>query len=360
MKTDNLKIKKMMPYFLIGAGVILLIVSIMDIVKLKNIRKEDTSEDVEVMLPTVPDAEDSALPDSKSDAYGITVRNDSNIDDYWNECEDIFAASEKEKKEVRSTQELFGNDRPGARTAPRTASAPAPGRNPWRETPEERARRHERRKEETIDMAQRIAGTEPAEEESGEEEKITLPVPARTDGVISSLDDGWNMDNGISTLDEPEDPFGKDVERPVRCMFAKELKIRSGQRVPVILMEDILVSGTVIPKHTHIMATCQIGERMTMELSSIEMGGRIIPLGYEAWDIDGSRGIYCPETGKGRDSARRRGRDIVSSHITGLVGGIARDVISTGAALMNSRDGEITVTVPAGYTFFIMHKKEKR
>ena len=344
---------------IISATSIMLVMNIIGSVSKRRERK--STEETETMMPVVPDAEDTVIPESKSEAYGGIPEDSPATEDYWSSYEDIYHSSLEEQGEESTAEDIFGYGSPQPRPETRRSAAS----NPYRETHEQREQRHARRQEEAIDMAERLSGVK--EEDVDQEEEDTMPeridldtAPVRRTGVISSLDDGWDTSSGISSLDEPEDVFKEDDQRPVKCMFAKEMKIRSGQRVPVILLEDILVSGTVIPKNTHLMATCQIAERMNLELTSIEIGGRILPLGYEAYDIDGSRGIYCPDTGKGGKAARRQGRDLINTRVTGLVGGLARDVINTGAALMQSRDGEITVTVPAGYTFFIIQKKDKR
>ena len=74
---------------------------------------------------------------------------------------------------------------------------------------------------------------------------------------------------------------------------------------------------------------CCTSDRLELKIASLELNGRIISFGYEAYDIDGSKGIYYP------------------------------DVVSTGVSLLQSRNGERTVSVPAGYTFFIMKKTEQ-
>ena len=105
------------------------------------------------------------------------------------------------------------------------------------------------------------------------------------------------------------------------------------------------------------MATCSISNRLEMNFMNIEMGGRILSLGFEAYDVDGSKGIYCPDVGNTGKQARSEGRNIINTRLTGLMGSLARDVVNTGVSLIQSKDGEVTVTVPAGYTFFIIKKK---
>ena len=178
----------------------------------------------------------------------------------------------------------------------------------------------------------------------------------RTDG-FSSLE-GWDCENGISSLDDSNDIITEDIDRPFKCMFARESKIKSGQRAAIILMEDLLVNGILVPKNTHLMAFCNISSRLEMTIVNIEINGRIIPLGYEAYDNDGSPGIYCPDVGSTGQTVKNRGTRIIGSGLTGKVGRTAGEIISTGVSLIQNSTGEKTVTVPAGYTFYIVKKKQ--
>ena len=96
-----------------------------------------------------------------------------------------------------------------------------------------------------------------------------------------------------------------------------------------------------------------------MEIASLEIGGRIIAFGYEAYDIDGSKGIYCPDVGNEGQTVRNRGTSLIGSTLTSRMGRVAGDVVSTGVSLLQGRNGEIAISVPAGYTFYIMKKKEQ-
>jgi hypothetical protein len=141
-------------------------------------------------------------------------------------------------------------------------------------------------------------------------------------------------------------------------MFAKESRVKNGQRVSVILLEDIMVGGIPVPKNTHLMARCKLSDRLELEFENIEIGGRILHLGYEAYDVDGSKGIYCPDVSGTGKQVRSRGSNIISSTLSGRMGRIASEVLSSGISIAQSAGGEITVSVPAGYTFYIVKSQK--
>ena len=125
----------------------------------------------------------------------------------------------------------------------------------------------------------------------------------------------------------------------------------------MILLEEISINGIVIPKNTHIMGTCALSNRLEVKFESIEIGGRILPLGYDAYDMDGSKGIYCPDVGDVAKTARQRGTDIARNTLSSRLGRVAQYVVSTGVSIARNSSGETTVTVPSGYSFFIVKRK---
>ncbi len=307
----------------------------------------------------VPDGDTQEVTTSKLQGYerGTSGNRNSAADIYWSSKDE----SQMTQEELRqSSQEMFGSGTPPS--APAYSSPPAS--NPYRETPEEREARHRRRQEEAIELAERMTSEETGEvtqEERGlsEEEKSEeppRPVVTRQSSSISTLDDDFSS-SGMSSLDDEGSLTISSESQPFKCMFAKESRVKKGQRVSVILLEDIMVGGIPVPKNSHLMARCQLSDRLELEFENIEIGGRILHLGYEAYDVDGSKGIYCPDVSGTGKQVRSRGSNIISSALTGRLGRIAGEVVSTGVSIAQNAGGEITVSVPAGYTFYIVKSK---
>ena len=333
--------------------------------------KEPEAAPLQNVFADLPEAEQTVMPDSKSDAYMRHQEEKSKIEDYWDHCSPDKETPEQTQTspsaavsapKAASAEDLLGLNEPAKRSpAPRTTPS-----NPYRETAEEREARHQRRHEEAIELAERIqenqrvtAHTSPVQEETApitESDPLPATKVKRSD-VISSLD-GWEGDNSLSSLDSDSSEEPDDAYTPFRCMFARESKITDGQRVTVILLDDINISGISVPRNTHLMATCQLTNRLELEFANIEIGGRILSLGFEAYDVDGSKGIYCPDAGTAGKTVKNRGTDIISSTLSSRLGRVARDVASTGISLIQSADGQRTVSIPAGYTFFIIKKKQ--
>lgn len=343
---------------LIGAAAAFLVIAVCMFIPEKKVKEEESNDRPRNETPEIQQGENQGMTDSKMEGYDWRQRNrNSAADEYWSNQPETQITQEQVRQ---SSQDLFGSGTPT--TTP--TYTPAPSTNPYRETAEEREARHRRRQEEAIELAERMAGEE-QETDSSDTIILAQTTPAeapqvrvtRQSASISTLDDDFSS-GGISSLDDEGSELVTSESHPFKCMFAKESKIKNGQRVSVILLEDIMVSGIPVPKNTHLMARCQISDRLELEFENIEIGGRIIHLGYEAFDVDGSRGIYCPDVSGTGKQVRSRGSNIISSTLSGRMGRIASEVLSTGVSIAQNAGGEITVSVPAGYTFYIVKSQK--
>ena len=182
-------------------------------------------------------------------------------------------------------------------------------------------------------------------------------APVRRTSAMSSLND--TEGGGFSSLTDDDQTVPTDSQYPFECMFVRETKIRDGSRVSVRLLEDMVVGGTLIPKNTHLMAMCSISQRLELSITSVEMNSHIYALGYEAYDSDGAKGIYCPDIGGDtRQRVQSRGISSIGRIIGGRMGRLASDAVQTGVSVAQTKTGEVTVTVPAGYRFFIVKQQK--
>lgn len=181
-------------------------------------------------------------------------------------------------------------------------------------------------------------------------------------GAVSSLDEDLSgeLGNGFSTLDGTDRWVGAEEGKPYACMFTRDEKVRSGQRISVRLLEDLVIGGVHIPRNTHLQGVVSISDRLGIAITSLDMGGRIITFHFEAYDTDGGKGIYCSDISDAAKKAADQGLSTISSALSSRLGKVARDAAAVGASIVRSRSGEVTVTVPAGYTFYIIEEKRQQ
>ena len=345
--------------------------------------KGEAAQVNQVVSVQITEGEHASVDESKTAGYrnADEAARSRGVEQIWDQMADMIAEEDSGKAasatdsramdEEKAMKALLGEDAPapapsqkqspGSRGgAPsRRSAAPATVPAPSAEQPQSRADRYVKDYETASEIARRIYGTEgegpsgdgnssAAVTENGEEKRPTRNV------------DSWSSGGGISSLDGDT---GEAVEedKPVRCMFIRDEKLKSGQRVTLRLLEDAVVDGVVIPRDSHVSALCTIRDRLYLTVSSVEMNGRIRRLGLEGYDTDGSLGIYCPSVDA---SAARTARDealnIGQSALRGSIGNIASSVLRTGAGIIRSSSGNTTtVSVPSGYTIYLL-KEEKR
>ena len=187
--------------------------------------------------------------------------------------------------------------------------------------------------------------------DSVDEDEVELKYHS-DDDIVFSLDNEFT-DEGVN--------YPEDSKRPFRCMFIRDEKLKEGQRVTLRLLETYEENGVRIPANSHLNAICKIGNRLELNVKSVEMNGKIIPLNLCAYDTDGLKGIYCPETSSNKNAKKAENDALSASGATfgGLVGDIANTIIRTGVNIARSSSGEVSVNVSSGYEFFLV-KSERR
>ena len=343
--------------------------------------KGEAAQVNQVVSVQTTEGEHASVDESKTAGYrnADEAARSRGVEQIWDQMADMIAEEDSGKaasatdsramNEEKAMKALLGEDAPapapsqkqssGSRGgAPsRRSAAPATVPAPSAEQPQSRADKYMKDYETASEIARRIYGTEGASgegkgseagAENGEEKRPTRNV------------DSWSSGGGISSLDGDT---GEAVEenKPVRCMFIRDEKLKSGQRVTLRLLEDAVVDGVVIPRDSHVSALCTIRDRLYLTVSSVEMNGRIRRLGLEGYDTDGSLGIYCPSVdGSAARTARDEALNIGQSALRGSIGNIASSVLRTGAGIIRSSSGNTTtVSVPSGYTIYLL-KEEKR
>ena len=213
------------------------------------------------------------------------------------------------------------------------------------------------------------ARTAPSEETPAEPAQITEQPPSaeeearpqvKRSGAVSSLDEDLvtELGNGFSTLDGTDRWVGAEKGKPYRCMFTRDEKVRSGQRITLRLLEDLVIGGVHVPRNTHLQGVVTVSDRMEIRVSSLDVGGRILSLRFEAYDTDGVKGIYCSDLSQAGKTALEQGIATVSSTLGSRLGRLARDAASVGASIIRNKSGEATVSVPAGYSFYIIEQTQ--
>ena len=334
------------------AGLLAAVVFIVVLLLIPVLVKEKPQEESSVVA-VIPEADLTEGDDSKTASY----RN-GNISDYWDELgKDNPEPVSPDIPGQAPTDDLRGK---GSRRPPamevddifgdyRNAPAPEPAHKQSRGSG--KGQRSSPAKEST-------AETKPAGQAAVTEEAPKPRAQVKRSGAVSSLDEDVSGDlgNGFSTLDGTDRWVGGEAGKPYRCMFTRDEKVKSGQRITVRLLEDLVIGSTHVPRNTHLQGLVNISDRMEVSINSLDMGGKILTFHFEAFDTDGGKGIYCSDLSKTKKEVTEQGLATVTSTLNSRLGRVARDAASVGASIVRNKAGEATVTVPAGYTFYIIEE----
>lgn len=318
------------------------------------------------VLATIPDGEAQKMTGSKSEAFRGSVSTDAYFEmlsDRADDGKEISLVSDSLRSRPSATapsvssgssgssvERVFGVAPSSSEDVPvRRSSGVARGGSASRPLSQEERLEYDRQRAEMVRNVLTGGAAESAPEVASTESapaSIDLSAVGASDGIISSLDDDFS-DAAVQY---------EGAKRPFKCMFVRDEKLKSGQRVTLRLLEDYVDGGVRIPANTHLSAICKIGDRLELQVRSLEMNGRIVPLALDAFDTDGLLGIYCPETSAIKNSKKASHDAISAAGATfgGLVGDLASTVLRTGATIAQSASGEVSVSVVSGYEFYLV------
>ena len=327
--------------------------------------KETTTVNV-----AVPDGVAVPVSDSKTEAYR---NNRVSTDEYFARLsaeEDIsLVSSDKSESKVKpasvsedesaAARRVFGDSEVASvnRDLERSPVKPGmTGSSGYVQMTQEQKLEYDRRRAEMVRdvMTDKSQVTQQTEKDRNDTVRMLdlSSVKVADSDIITSLDEN---------VEDPAVRYFSSDKVPFRCMFVRDQKIIDGQRVTIRLLEDYVSDGVRVPANTHLAAVCKVADRLELNVHSVDMNDRIVPLQLVAYDTDGMAGIYCPETAASRNS-RRASADAISaakSTFGGLVGDLANTVLRTGATIARSASGELSVKVVSGYEFYLVKVEKK-
>lgn len=135
-------------------------------------------------------------------------------------------------------------------------------------------------------------------------EKVKVsPVRQVRDRLVSSLKQNYSNDELIVLYDQPRN-FGfntflngesKTVRNTINACVHGDQTVMNGQSVFIRLLGPVIVDDVTIPVNTLLTANANLqGERLELQISSIEHDGAIYPVKMSIYDTDGTKGVYVP------------------------------------------------------------------
>lgn len=100
-----------------------------------------------------------------------------------------------------------------------------------------------------------------------------------------------SMTKGIFNTLKPE-----GSESFIKAIIDENMTVYGGSRLRLKLMEDILVGEEIVKKGTYLYASVNgfSQQRITLNITSIMKGNKILPISLDIYDTDGMIGLYVP------------------------------------------------------------------
>lgn len=134
---------------------------------------------------------------------------------------------------------------------------------------------------------------------------LAMPVGQVTERVVSTLSQPVSDTAFISSMSK-ERNFGfhtaignsqSIAKNTIAACVHGDQTLTDGQSVRLRLLEAMRVAGRYIPKNTVVVGTTRVqGERLGIDISSLEFQGTIIPVELSVYDSDGQEGINIPNS----------------------------------------------------------------
>ncbi|WP_230595559.1 conjugative transposon protein TraM [Bacteroides ovatus] len=144
--------------------------------------------------------------------------------------------------------------------------------------------------------------------------------------------------------------------------------VTDGQTVRLRLLEPMAVAGRTIPRNAVVVGTGKIqGERLDIEITSLEYDGTIIPVELAVYDTDGQPGIFIPnsmEMNAVREVAANMGGSLGSSiNISTNAGAqlasdLGKGLIQGTSQYIAKKMRTVKVHLKAGYRVMLYQEKD--
>ena len=169
---------------------------------------------------------------------------------------------------------------------------------------------------------------------------------------------------GFNTMDSP---VGVSEKNTISAIIHDDQTLISGQSVRLRLSEPMIAGTTIIPANSLLTGTAALqGERLGISISSIEIGGAIIPVEIAVYDSDGQYGIFIPnslELDAAKEIAANMGNSVGTSiSITNDAGEQVLADLSKGAIqgvsqYMQKKIRMVKVNLKSGYRVLLLPKQ---
>lgn len=201
----------------------------------------------------------------------------------------------------------------------------------------------------------------PADDEKGKRDVQSVAQVNRN--VVSTLGSSSTV-RGFSTAVGTMRAVAKNT---IAAVVANNQSVTDGKSVKLRTTEPMWVGSRLIPRNTVIVGSARVqGERLEIEISSIECDGSIYDVELQVYDSDGQEGINIPNSMEsdalheiGANMGSTMGSSINISTNTGaqIASDVGRGLINGVSQYLNKKLRTVKVHLKAGYRV-MLHQPE--
>lgn len=157
------------------------------------------------------------------------------------------------------------------------------------------------------------------------------------------------------------------TKNTIAAVIANNQSVTDGESVKLRTTEPMWVGSRLIPRNTVIVGSARVqGERLEIEISSIECDGSIYDVELQVYDSDGQEGINIPNSMEsdalheiGANMGSTMGSSINISTNTGaqIASDVGRGLINGVSQYLNKKLRTVKVHLKAGY-YVMLHQPE--
>ena len=203
---------------------------------------------------------------------------------------------------------------------------------------------------------------QPQEEEKGK--RNVQPVAQVVNNVVSTLSNVQSA-RGFNTSVGGKQRLSKNT---ISAVVAGDQTIANGQPVRLRLTEPMWVGNRLIPRNTTVTGSGQLnGERLEIEITSIESDGSVYEVELQVFDTDGQEGINIPnsmesdalkEIGANMGSTVGSSINISTDAGAQIVSDVGRGLLNGVSQYLTKKVREVKVKLKANYRV-MLHQPEQ-
>lgn len=203
----------------------------------------------------------------------------------------------------------------------------------------------------------------PQQQDDEKGKRNVQPVAQVSRNVVSSL--GSSSNRGFNTSVGVQRTSSKNT---ISAVIANDQTIANGQPVRLRLTEPMWVGNRLLPRNTIITGESRLqGERLEIEISSVESEGSVYEVELQVFDSDGQEGINIPnsmeadalkEIGANMGSTVGSSINISTNAGAQIVSDVGRGILNGVSSYLTKKVREVKVHLKAGYKV-MLHQPEQ-